>query len=772
MAERLVLWHRRVPAVRDEQEDAEACARWSREVVSALARARAEVVCIAGGSVAALLDIIDHVEAIDAMLALMAEAERREPALKVSFGVALGDVATHRLEGVAVTVEGAVVDRAQLLANRARAGEIVLDPQAYELAQVTYLFGRQVGAGAGALKGYSLDRAHPRRRDCRPSIEHLGLPIVPNDVAEALARVEELVQLGGQHRVILRGPLGSGSREYIEALARDYAPPLLLRLEAVPAGLEPLGSLRYALTRRWKTREGVEAAVAPLPRSAPETLAKVARGAPVHRKDAVDALRALLESQGERAQRPWVFANPLGSVNPATVGVLADAFGDGGPDVLFIGRLPMDAKVPKPLQKRGVEEIILPPLRTADAREITDAILGPNTSEEVSRRVAVLGGDSPLGVLEAARTLIASGDLVWEGDRFRWRVGARGGVNGIPVDALLEERLASVEATPRRVLEAVCAAPSGAPSDLARSVAMADGIDTEALADAIDQLCIEALLAPEEPLYATSSVLRAVIVQAMPPSRVSEMYRFIAGAMEAAASHDAAFEKATVGYYLAEGGQEAEGALALLEAGRAAAKNGFLRAAVRLAAAAVQYHPTPATRAAAAELSRSVTSQSMGAEDRTAKVPMSLPAPDKPGATLGQSAVTALLARDFEAVDRLLDIAMAEGHDQIAIDRFRSIAHLARGDVSAAVEALARVRRHGETPSATALAKDELARGIVSVATGRVVDGVRAALRALKTSRESSDPQGEAAALSALALCYRAIGREDEAARFDEASPA
>jgi tetratricopeptide (TPR) repeat protein len=248
------------------------------------------------------------------------------------------------------------------------------------------------------------------------------------------------------------------------------------------------------------------------------------------------------------------------------------------------------------------------------------------------------------------------------------------------------------------------------------------------------------------------------------------MYRFIAGAMEAAAARDAAFEKATVGYYLCEGGQEPEGARALLEAGHAAAKNGFLRAAVRLAAAAVQYDPSPETRAKATELSRSVTSRSVGGEEKTARVTMSLPAPE-PGSTLKDSAVSALLARDFDAVDRLLDIAVAEGHDQMAVDRFRAVALLTRGDLGDAIEALARVRRQDDAPDG-AVARDEVARGLLSMARGRSVEGVRAALRALSMSRASGDLQGEAAALSTLALCYRALGRHDEAVRFDDASPA
>src|SRR5690606_19620742 len=61
---------------------------------------------------------------------------------------------------------------------------------------------------------------------------------------------------------------------------------------------------------------------------------------------------------------------------------------------------------------------------------------------------------------------------------------------------------------------------------------------------------------------------------------------------------------ATVGWYAAEGGEREQGARAILAAARVAAESGFMRAALRLAAAAVQYDPAPATRAAAAKVAR------------------------------------------------------------------------------------------------------------------------------------------------------------------------
>jgi len=771
MPDRLVLWHRRVPAPRDDLEELEFHASWVRRVAGELESARGKVVALLGSTVAIEVDPLDVTDALDAALRLMEEAEDFEPSLKVCFGVALGELRdAETVDGI--YKNGAALDRAQLLANRARPGELVLDPAAQELAASRYLFGRSVGTGAGGLKGQALDRAFPRRDDCGPAIDHLAPPPIPSTVIDGLARVTELAQKGGSHRLILRGPIGAGLREYIDVLAETHRPPLVLRLESVPGALEPLGSLRYALTRRWKTREGVEAAVGPLPGDTPETLAAIAKGIAVDRSDAVAAVSELLDSHVDGDRRPWVVADPLSAVDPATVGVVADAIATGT-EALLLGRLPMDARPPKQLTLRGaLEEATLPMIRTAGAREIAEVILGESTAEDVSRRVAVLGGTSPLGVLEAARALIAGGDLVRDGDAYRWRGRARHGVRGIPVESHIEERVVALDHTSRRILEAVCAAPSGSPSELARAVAMADGIDIDSLADAIDRLCTEAFLAPEEPLYATSTMLRAVVIQAMPAPRTSEMYRFIAGAMEAAAAKNAEFEKATVGYYLAEGGQEAEGARALIEAGRAAALGGFPRAAVRLAAAAVQYDPSPRTRSAATTLSRSVSARrhisAPPLPETVVAMAEELEETAGDAQSVGQHAVSCLKDRDFEAVDRILDIAVAEGHDRAAAERLRALTELGRGELEAALFAIYKSRDALPDDDA-ARARTELARAIILLGAGHPRRALRCALTALRLSRAADTRSGESASLRMLSLCYLALGRSDEAKMFAQA---
>src|SRR5690606_22190660 len=114
----------------------------------------------------------------------------------------------------------------------------------------------------------------------------------------------------------------------------------------------------------------------------------------------------------------------------------------------------------------------------------------------------------------------------------------------------------------------------------------------------------EALLRRDDPWQPTSDRLRRVILQTMQPARHSELHRFVADAIVRTSHRESEFVKATVGYYLAEGGREQEGARALIEAGRAAQLSGFTRAALRLAAVAVQVDDSANTRAAAGVLTR------------------------------------------------------------------------------------------------------------------------------------------------------------------------
>src|SRR5262249_55008430 len=157
----------------------------------------------------------------------------------------------------------------------------------------------------------------------------------------------------------------------------------------------------------------------------------------------------------------------------------------------------------------------------------------------------------------------ASGDLVRDGDAFRWRGAPRGGASAIALEEVIAERLETLDDESRRFLECICVAPEGAARELIEDVAGLDGLTERARARSEARLAREAWLTPEGqwPVISTvataasgsgtrtgattgsdggsgavqaagdraarphpsSSSLRRVLVRAMPPARLGEL---------------------------------------------------------------------------------------------------------------------------------------------------------------------------------------------------------------------------------------------------------
>ncbi len=764
--ERLVLWHRVIPVGPGGSDDAEAAATrlaWTRRVAARLRAAGATVLGTCGGAVAAVFEPPDLVDALDVALALLDEADRDEggrPPMRVTIGAALGVVDNAATEGELPLWTGAAIDRAQLIANRARRGELALDAQARNLSAYTFLFGRHVTTGVSSLRGHVIDRRQPRRDACRLMIGALHpAPAMPASTEAALAPLRAAAQAKeGTHRFVLRGPPGAGAEAALQAMEGALTPPLVLRLGPVPATLEPLGSLRLGLLHRWGSAEAVA-------HRGGAVLGAVARGQSAKVDAVVEALGALLRGTAGTG-RPWIVLEEVDGIDPATVDVIGEAARDPDTGVLLLSTLSMEARLPKALGQGSHEEIVLPALRNADARAVAAAVLGSAEDDDVTRRVAVLGGDTPLGLEEAARTLVAAGDLVQDGGRFVWRATPRRGVSAIPTESLIEERLAALEPAPHRLLEVICVLPHHVPEGWTRTLATVDGVSPAQQEALFGRLRAEMLLAPEPPLSPSSALLRSVVMRSMPPSRAAELHRFAAEALEASLDPEATFARATLGYYQAEGGAENEGAETLLSAASAARESGYGRSAIRLAAAAVQYDPSDATREDAAQLTRKTVPPPSAKEGR-----MTAGASSEEVADVFQRALEALRARDFETLDRCVDTAIAEGRDPATAARVRAIAHLMRGDTKGAMRALARARAVQGKDRRRA-ARQALALALVMLHAGDPSRALRATLEALAHARTLRDPRGEAAALHALGACFRALGREGDAQAVDEASPA
>ena len=171
--ERFVLWHRILPTAFDEEEATAAAGQWARYVTNEVRSAGGEVISSLAGTVVGAFDVHALKAAINHALRLLAEAESQpvpSGGLPIAFGIATGDVQQAEDDAGRITGGGNAVDRAQLLANQARAGEVVLDVESREAASRTYLFGRTVSTSTFALRGEAIDRGRPLLEECRRSV--------------------------------------------------------------------------------------------------------------------------------------------------------------------------------------------------------------------------------------------------------------------------------------------------------------------------------------------------------------------------------------------------------------------------------------------------------------------------------------------------------------------------------------------------------------------------------------------------------------------------
>lgn len=777
--ERLIVWQRCIVSARDDE--AENHARWTQHVVEFLERAGGEILASLGSSVIAAFDPVDTASVLEATLALVHEAEEAAAAggPPIAIGITHGEVtAIEGGELAPITFVGVAIDRAQSLANRARSGEIVLDSSAHEHASEAFLFSRSVGIGA--LRGLAIDRAFPRKHDCRDAVRLLQpAPLAPSEEA-FLDQLRALPATPGGHRIVLRGSSPAALMSLINAAREEIQPPICLHMGRQAGGLQPLGGLQLSLRRCLgpvEVRVVQAFGALGLSDEVLDALQSIADGAAIARVEAVAALRALLEAASNAATPPWIVLESLHDIDAASLGVLADAGLRPDSRVVLLTTVSGDGAIPATLTKGGeLHDVSVAPLRMPEARNIAERVLGLEAGSDVARRVAMLGGDTRIGVVEAARTLITAGDLIHDGHKFVWRTGPREGGGAVTVDALLAERINGLDPAAYRMLEVVCTSAPCAPRSRISAAATFDGLEEGDHDRAIVVLRAEGLLDPHGNLEPASGLVRTAFRANMPPARVAELHRYTIEAVrsESVMQDDTCFARALLGFHLAEGGLEKEAAVALLAAAQGALRASFPRSAVRLAAAAVQLDGSVETRALASTIARAVEKPSTAIESQTRETPSTPPPSDgHAGAPASRSdssrivrqatraSIEAIFARDFEAVERFVDTAVAAGQTQAAADRVRAMAHLARGNVGDALRTLENAAAQRDLVQPTP--RDAIASALVQLQSGHAGEAIRSALDALGTARAREDRAGQAASMHVLAACFMAIDRKADA---------
>jgi len=814
LMERLIVWHRWCPPLDVTPEAVAQANLWRLSAREAFAQLGADPLSELSGTVVFSLPPGDLPRAVQLCFALSVSAERQDASAgHVAFALTLGQL--DRV-GVSGAFLGDVLDRAQLLVAAATAGDVVLDDTAQGRLLSSHLFARELQAVNGA-PGFVLDRGQPYRDRCRDSIAHLGRPVLPAVCGVQLEALRKLAGAPGRQRVLLVGPRGSGASAWLAQLVHELAPPAWIDVRALGSCFAPLSGLMYALRRLTgpSALERVLDAGDDPDQHALQALRAIRAGQVVSRRDAIMGLRQYVGRCWERTgKKAFITVNPTALTDPASIGVVSEVARDGGPECFVVMRLWPDSKPPEGfLRAGGLSEVRVPSLSAQDAQRFAASMLD-KASPEISRRAAIMGGSSPLGVAEAVRVLLSSGDVVYRDGTFQWRRGPAGRMSTMGPDVLLDERIAPLPVTTLRVLEILSCVPEPSDQALVGDVALVEGVTTPLRTLAMEELVRLAFVDVSEDgdVHVACSV-RDAVERAMSDARRAELYLRIATAL---AQHDGSrggFARADVAYFLARGGRTKDAVASLLEVASHAAVAGYVRSAVRLAAAAVECDPSEATQSEASRIAQTLSEASASQRPSAISVPAPSPseapaAPPRPVdasaqlAPLGApapsaehtepetepvearprpskrasieltadatgAAVAALVKGDREAFERALDMLVASSHDGAHVDRLRGLYALGRSELNEAAEHFARARgRIGQGVSTIRSPRVLLSTALLCFGGGDACEAVRLALRALAVAKAGEDAAAAEAALRTLAFCYRRIGRAEDAKAF------
>jgi tetratricopeptide (TPR) repeat protein len=806
--ERLIVWHRWCPPLDVTAEAVAQANMWRLSAREAFAQLGADPLSELSGTVVFSLPPGDLPRAVQLCFALSVSAEREDASAgHVAFALTLGQLDRVGVSGAFI---GDVLDRAQLLVAAAGAGDVVLDDTAQGRLLSSHLFARELQAANGA-PGFVLDRGQPYRDRCRDSIAHLGRPILPAVCGVQLEALRKLAGAPGRQRVLLVGARGSGASAWLAQLVHELAPPAWIDVRALGSGFAPLSGLMYALRRLTgpSALERVLDAGDDPDQQALKALQAIRMGQVVSRRDAIMGLRQYVGRCWERTgKKAFITVNPTALTDPASIGVVSEVARDGGPECFVVMRLWPDSKPPEGfLRAGGLSEVRVPSLSAQDAQRFAASMLD-KAAPEISRRAAIMGGSSPLGVAEAVRVLLSSGDVVYRDGAFQWRRGPAGRMSTLGPDVLLDERIAPLPVTTLRVLEILSCVPEPSDQALVGDVALVEGVTTPLRTLAMEELTRLAFVdVGDDGDVRVACSVRDAVERAMSDARRAELYLRIATAL---AQHDASrggFARANVAYFLARGGRTKDAVASLLDVASHAAAAGYVRSAVRLAAAAVECDPSEATQSEASRIAQTLSEASASQRPSAISVPAPAPletqAPPAPAPTENKpfqeeparpseraeptetrprpskrasielsvdatgAAVTALVKGDREAFERALDMLVASSHDGAHVDRLRGLYALGRNEFNEAAEHFARARgRSGNAALALRSPRVLLSTALLCFGAGDACEAVRLALRALALAKAADDAPAAEAALRTLAFCYRRIGRSEDAKAF------
>jgi hypothetical protein len=737
-------------------------------------------------------------------LALVRGDDTKDEEAPFAVGVAQGDLRRFAEDGSRGDLAwGAPLVAASLLASVTKPGEIACAEtvRALREGELVTAGARVARKGSLRVRGARLDRRCPWRKD---AVERLSQMRVA-----ALVGADPLrAQCPAGNLLLLRADPGTGGTRRLTELAAKA--PRALLVSPSGSGFEPLGALRRALAR------SITKDLAPPLAELADSLARLLSGDGISLDVASRLVSAFLWRNDPAPQPSMLLIDDAKAIDPASLEACVRATRAPKAPFVLVARLDATGGLPSVLAAvpKAAESEILPL-----AQEAAEALAGGCTNEaldaEGRKRWARLGGNLPLGIVEAIAYGIVTGDIAWEGGRAtpRSRASGRGKVR--PPSEWILIRAREENAACRTLLGLLAMLGGEAKIErLARILAQAgERVDVEA---AVAELVRARWLVDtqEDWVGLPSRTRRDTLTNVIEEPARKKLH---AAAADVIRSEEGVFGQVEAAWQAAQAGDGRTASQILLTAAKRTADARLEASTTQLIAFARRADPScedAAMELLANALARSPSVAPPAPAPRPGIVPRaalppsprprieSTPPPkieihdsepptfvradaassqgeaspsSVPGASiatrLGELAKEALLSADNAALERWVDGLRAAGESPIFTERLRAMARLGRGDIGDALRVLRRTRAQLDPADLRQRCQTSLALGVALSVAGRPQDALLEGLDALARARQNGDARGAQACLAFLAKLYTAVQRPDEAEKLRAAPP-
>jgi hypothetical protein len=432
------------------------------------------------------------------------------------------------------------------------------------------------------LRGARLDAAHPLRREAAGKLARVHAP-------EKMFGVEDPSSLLWPGDLsILRADPGLGGTRYLMELARGEGRARALFVTPSGSGLEPFGALRRAVVRSDD--------VNPFLLELAPAVERLTMGDGITLEEAARIVAAFLWPKSSADRPAPLLVDDAADVDEASLFACAKAAASAERQFPFVIRLDATGTTPRACSALapGPEAELLP-LPSGDAASLCEACLEGAVDPAVTKRWSRLGGNTPLGVMEALCHGIAAGEIVWgDGERAvpRRRTSGKGKIR--PASQWIALRAMDVSLTSRTTLAVVAILGGEAPvSRIERILARADaGIASPRMA--IDELVRARFLSEVREGYVSlpSRTHRDALGDVIEEAQRKTLHRVISDLLEA---EEGRLARAEAAHHAARAGDGARAAKLAMAAARAAGDLGLEASAVRLLGFAREQDPSVQT---------------------------------------------------------------------------------------------------------------------------------------------------------------------------------